>query len=83
MKRSKLEDYLAIVTVLIVHGPLEAEKLKTLCGIAEENIGEDLSFLVKQKIVEENRSAFLTYAASPHGIRLVKYFGSMPKTRLA
>ena len=82
MKRSKLEDYLAIITVIVVHGPLQAEKVKALLGITEENITADLSFLVKQKILVEKRGSFLTYSASPRGIRLVNFFGNIPKARI-
>lgn len=82
MKRSKLEDYLAIITVLVVHGPLQAEKVKAFSGITEEDITADLSFLVKQRILLEKRTSLLTYSASPRGIRLVNFFGNIPKARI-
>lgn len=80
MKKTKLEEYLAIVTILIVHGPLQLARLESLSGVAEYIIREDLSFLIKQGIVKESkRSVFPSFVASPLGVQLFKYFGRVPR----
>ncbi|MCW3996177.1 MAG: hypothetical protein NWE98_08545 [Candidatus Bathyarchaeota archaeon] len=77
MKRTKLEEYLAIIETLIVHGPIGTAELAQLSSLDDAKLGENLSFLFEQNTIEKRRLGnSVTYLVSPLGIRIFKYFSS-------
>ena len=76
MRRSKLEMYVDILSVLAHRGPLKLThvmyKANVNCGVLKEY----LDFLMKQGFVEERtiRKQRLVYAITQKGITVLKYF---------
>ena len=76
MRRSKLEMYVDILTVLAHKGPLKLThvmyKANVNCGVLKEY----LDFLIKQGLVEERtvRKERVVYAVTQRGITVLKYF---------
>jgi predicted transcriptional regulator len=76
MKQSKLEEYLAIVNLVLLHGPIELRRLQSFVGISRNKLRKDLDFLVEQNVVKIQPSGKLpAYVATSCGTRIVKYFG--------
>ncbi len=76
MRRSKLEMYIGILTVLAQKGPLKLThvmyKANVNCGVLKEC----LDLLLKQGLVEQRtlRKERVVYAVTQHGITVLKYF---------
>jgi predicted transcriptional regulator len=76
MRRSKLEMYIGILTVLAQRGPLKLThvmyKANLNCGVLKEC----LDFLLKRGLVEERtlRKERVVYAVTQRGITVLKYF---------
>jgi predicted transcriptional regulator len=76
MRRSKLEMYVDILTVLAHKGPLKLThimyKAKVNCSVLKEY----LDFLIKQGLVEERtmKKQRLVYAVTQKGMTVLKYF---------
>ncbi len=76
MRRSKLEMYIDILSVLAHKGPLKLThvmyKSNVNCGVLKEC----LDFLLKQGLVEERtlRKERVVYAVTQRGITVLKYF---------
>jgi hypothetical protein len=76
LKRSKLEEYIAILQILLVHGPLSQTEIQNRTRLTKIDLKKDLVFLLEQEIVEKKpNGAAASYVASPLGARLVSYFG--------
>ena len=76
MRRSKLEMYVDILSVLARKGPLKLThvmyKANVNCGVLKEY----LDFLLKQGLVEERTAGKqrAVYAVTQRGITVLKYF---------
>jgi hypothetical protein len=76
LKRSKLEEYIAILQILLVHGPLSLSEIENHACLKKIDLKKDLAFLLEQAIVEKKTAGTAaSYVASPLGARLVSYFG--------
>ncbi|HUJ84267.1 MAG TPA: winged helix-turn-helix domain-containing protein [Candidatus Acidoferrales bacterium] len=76
MRRSKLEMYIAILSVLAQRGPLKLTHVMYKANVNCSVLKEYLDFLLKQGLVEERtmRKQRVVYAVTPRGITVLKYF---------
>jgi predicted transcriptional regulator len=76
MRRSKLETYIDILTVLAHRGPLKLTHVMYKANVNCSNLKEYLDFLLKQGLVEERtlRKEHVVYAVTQRGITVLKYF---------
>ena len=76
MRRSKLEMYVDILTVLAHKGPLKLTHIMYKANVNCSVLKEYLDFLIKQGLVEERtmRKQRLVYAVTQKGITVPKYF---------
>jgi len=76
MRRSHLEKYIEIIGILAQNGPLKLTPLTYKANLNCRVLKEDLSFLVKQGIVEERtfEKAKIVFAITQRGINVLKYF---------
>jgi predicted transcriptional regulator len=79
MRRSKLEIYVDILKVLANNGPMMHTNLMAKANFNSTMLKEQLSFLVKNDLVEERtvkkRNSF--FAVTKHGISVLKYFNEL------
>ena len=81
MRRSKLEMYIAILSVLANRGPLKLThimyKANVNCSVLRENLG----FLIKQKLIEERiiEKERTVFVVTQRGITVLKYFRELTK----
>jgi len=76
MRRSKLEMYVDILTVLAHRGPLKLTHVMYKANVNCSVLKEYLDFLLKQGLVEERtmRKQRVVYAVTQCGITVLKYF---------
>lgn len=76
MRRSKLEMYVDILTVLAHRGPLKLTHVMYKANVNCSVLKEYLDFLIKQNLVEERivGKARVVFAITQHGITVLKYF---------
>ena len=76
MRRSKLEMYVDILSVLAHRGPLKLTHVMYKANVNCSVLKEYLDFLVKQSLVEERiiRKQRTVYAVTQRGITVLKYF---------
>ena len=76
MRRSKLEMYVAILTVLARRGPLKLTHVLYKANVNCSVLKEYLEFLMKQGIVEERTigKRRVVFAVTQRGITVLKYF---------
>ncbi len=76
MRRSKLEMYISILSVLAQRGPLKLTHVMYKANVNCSVLKEYLDFLLKQGLVEERtmRKQRVVYAVTPRGITVLKYF---------
>ena len=76
MRRSKLEMYVDILTVLAHKGPLKLTHVMYKANVNCCVLKEYLDFLIKQGLVEERtvRKERVVYAVTQRGITVLKYF---------
>lgn len=76
MRRSKLEMYIDILTVLAHRGPLKLTHVMYKANVNCSVLKEYLEFLMKQGLVEERivGRARTVFAVTPRGITVLKYF---------
>jgi predicted transcriptional regulator len=76
MRRSKLEMYVDILSVLAHRGPLKLTHVMYKANVNCSVLKEYLDFLVKQGLVEERiiRKQRTVYAVTQRGITVLKYF---------
>jgi len=76
MRRSKLEMYVDILTVLAHKGPLKSTHVMYKANVNYSILKEHLEFLIKQGLVEERNmsKARTVFAVTPRGITVLKYF---------
>ena len=76
MRRSKLEMYVDILSVLAHRGPLKLTHVMYKANVNCSVLKEYLDFLMKQGLVEERTvgKRRVVYAVSQRGITVLKYF---------
>ncbi|MCX6644504.1 MAG: hypothetical protein NT043_04790 [Candidatus Bathyarchaeota archaeon] len=76
MRRSKLEMYVDIITVLAHRGPLKLTHVMYKANVNCSVLKEYLDFLIKQGCVEERAvgKQRVVYAVTQRGITVLKYF---------
>jgi predicted transcriptional regulator len=76
MRRSKLETYVAILSVLSQKGPLKLTHIMYKANVNCSVLSEQLEFLIKQNLVQEMKlkKSRVVYAITPRGITVLKYF---------
>jgi predicted transcriptional regulator len=76
MRRSHLEMYVEIISVLAQNGPLKLTLIMYKANLNCSVLKEDLGFLVKQGLVEERTigKARIIFAVTQRGINVLKYF---------
>src|ERR1700690_1355450 len=76
MRRSKLEMYVDILTVLAHRGPLKLTHIMYKANVNCSVLKEYLDFLIKQGLVEERivGKARVVFAVTQRGIMVLKYF---------
>ncbi len=76
MRRSKLEMYIDILTVLARRGPLKLTHVMYKANVNCSVLKEYLEFLMKQGLVEERMvgKQRVVFAVSQRGITVLKYF---------
>lgn len=76
MRRSKLEMYVDILTVLAHRGPLKLTHVMYKANVNCSVLKEYLDFLMKQGLVEERTigKRRVVFAVTPRGITVLKYF---------
>ena len=76
MRRSKLEMYVAILSVLAQRGPLKLTHIMYKANVNCNVLREQLDFLIKQGLVEERslRKERTVFAITQRGITVLKYF---------
>ncbi len=76
MRRSKLEMYVDILSVLAHRGPLKLTHVMYKANVNCSVLKEYLDYLLKQGLVEERalRKQRTVYAVTQRGITVLKYF---------
>ena len=76
MRRSKLEMYVDILTVLAHRGPLKLTHVMYKANVNCSVLKEHLEFLLKQGLVEERTVGKhrVVFAVTQRGIIVLKYF---------
>ena len=76
MRRSKLEMYVDILTVLAHKGPLKLTHVMYKANVNCCVLKEHLDFLIKQGLIEERtvKKERVVYAVTQRGITVLKYF---------
>ena len=80
MKRSKLEMYIAILSVLANKGPLKLTHIMHKANLNCIVLRDNLDLLIKQKLIEERTIREHTvFAVTQRGINVLKYFKELTK----
>jgi predicted transcriptional regulator len=81
MRRSKLEMYIAILSVLANKGPLKLTHIMYKANVNFSVLRDDLDFLIKQKLVEERtiKKEHAIFAVTQRGINVLRYFRELTK----
>ena len=76
MRRSKLETYVAILSVLAQRGPLKLTHIMYKANVNCSVLKEQLDFLIKQNLVQERitKKERAVFAITQRGITVLKYF---------
>ena len=76
MRRSKLEMYVDILSVLAHRGPLKLTHVMYKANVNCSVLKEYLTFLMDQGLVEERnlRKRRVVYAVTQRGLTVLKYF---------
>jgi len=76
MRRSKIEMYVDILTVLTNRGPLNLTHVSYQANVNCSILKECLDFLIKQGLVEESavRKQHVVYAVTQRGMTVLKSF---------
>jgi len=76
MRRSKLEMYVDVLTVLALRGPLKLTHIMYKANVNCSILKEYLESLIKQGLVEEKTlgKRRVAYAITKKGLTVIKYF---------
>ena len=81
MRRSKLEMYIAILSVLAHRGPLKLTHIMYKANVNCSVLRENLDFLIKQKLIEERiiGKERTVFEVTQNGITVLNYFKELTK----
>ena len=81
MRRSKLEIYLGILSVLAQQGPLKLTHVMYKANVNCSVLIEYLGFLMQKELVEERSvgKKRTVYAITQRGVTVLKYFGELKR----
>ena len=81
MRRSKLEMYLDILTVLAHRGPLKLTHIMYKANVNCSVLIEYLTFLMQKELVEERtiKKKRSVYAITQRGLTVLKYFAELKR----
>lgn len=76
MRRSKLEMYVDILSVLSHRGPLKLTHVMYKANVNCSVLKEYLDFLIKQELIEERPmgKSRIVYSVTQKGLMVLKYF---------
>lgn len=76
MRRSKLETYVDILSVLSLRGPLKLTHVMYKANVNCSVLKEHLDYLLKQELIEERPMGKrrIVYAVTQRGLMVLKYF---------
>jgi len=79
VRRSKLEMYVGILSVLAQRGPLKLTHVMYKANVNCSVLSEYLNFLLEKELVEERtvQKSRKVYAITQRGITVLKYFGEL------
>jgi predicted transcriptional regulator len=81
MRRSKLEMYIAILSVLANKGPMKLTHIMYKANVNCSVLKDNLDFLIKQKLVEERTIKEHTiFVVTQRGINVLRYFKEIIKS---
>jgi predicted transcriptional regulator len=81
LRRSKLEIYLGILSVLAQQGPLKLTHVMYKANVNCSVLIEYLGFLMQKELVEERSvgKKRTVYAITQRGMTVLKYFGELKR----
>ena len=81
MRRSKLEMYVDILSVLAQRGPLKLTHIMYKANVNCSVLNEFLEFLMQKELVEERtvRKNRIVYAITQRGVTVLRYFGELKR----
>ena len=81
MRRSKLEMYVAILSVLASKGPLKLTHIMYKANLNCIVLRDNLDFLIKQELIVERiiRKEHTVFAVTQRGKNVLKYFNELTK----
>jgi predicted transcriptional regulator len=76
MRRSKLETYVDILSVLSQRGPLKLTHIMYKANINCSILNEHLDFLIKQELIQKRtiEKERIVFSITPRGAIVLKYF---------
>jgi predicted transcriptional regulator len=79
LRRSKLEMYVDILSVLYHRGPLKLTHIMYKANVNCSVLTEYLGFLMQKELVEERivKRNRIVYAITQRGVTVLKYFGEL------
>jgi len=82
MRRSHLERYVEIISILARYGPLKPTHIMYQANVNSVVLKEDLQFLVKQALIEEvtTGNGRIVFGVTQRGINVTKYFLDLKQT---
>jgi len=84
LRRSKLEMYVDVLSVLAQRGPLKLTHIMYKANLNCSVLGEYLDFLIEKELVEERKAQKnrTVYAITQRGVTVLKYFGELKQALL-
>lgn len=84
MRRSKLEMYVDVLSVLAQRGPLKLTHIMYKANVNCSVLSEYLNFLIEKELVEERKAQKnrTIYAITQRGVTVLKYFGELKQALL-
>jgi predicted transcriptional regulator len=81
MRRSKMEIYIDILSVLANKGPLKLTHIMYKANVNCSLLKDNLDYLIKQKLIEERiiTKERTIFAVTQHGINVLRYFKELTK----
>jgi predicted transcriptional regulator len=74
MGATKLDTYINIVHSLLDYGPLGLGEIAALDNVDIKRVKAHVSFLVAQKLIQEDNKQSVTYSITESGIRILNFF---------
>jgi len=84
LRRSKLEMYVDVLSVLAQRGPLKLTHIMYKANVNCSVLSEYLNFLIEKELVEERKAQKnrTIYAITQRGVTVLKYFGELKQALL-